>query len=140
MRNMERPALFHFNKIGDSNLGFISVAEQAQLPFKIERIYWTYFTPNEVVRGHHAHKKLQQIIIAVNGKIEFELEAIDNQKYEFTLDQPNTGLYIPEMTWRMIRFSHSAVLLCLASKKYEEKDYIRNYQEFCDYKSGKRKL
>lgn len=111
-------------------LGYISVAQNSELPFEIKRVYWTYFTPDSVIRGHHAHYDLEQIIFATSGKIVFTLEGLDGITQEFTLDEPNMGLYIPKLYWRTIKFSHNAVLLCLASMEYGEADYIRDYQTF----------
>jgi hypothetical protein len=70
----DQPYLFEMKKIGSSSIGFISVAENKDLPFPIERVYWTYFTPNEVIRGNHAHKSLKQILLAVSGEIKIETE------------------------------------------------------------------
>lgn len=127
----ENPYIIEFEKIGDPSLGYISVAEEySNIPFKIKRVYWTYFTPNHVKRGNHAHKKLQQVIIAVSGIIEFTLIDKNNQQQIFILDNPNVGLFIPNEYWREIKFSHNAVQLCLASEKYDENDYIREYEEF----------
>lgn len=125
------PCIIEFPKIGSSGLGYISVAEvEKNIPFDIKRVYWTYYTPDSVLRGGHAHKKLRQVIFAVGGRIEFNLETFHGQRLHFVLDQPNMGLYIPELVWRDIRFSHSAVLLCLASEIYLESDYFRNYEDF----------
>ncbi len=73
---------------------------------------------------------LEQLIFAVSGVIEFVLENVAGDKLTFILDKPNIGLYIPKMFWRTIKLSHNAVLLCLASKEFEEADYIRNYDQF----------
>lgn len=128
---MEIPKEITFDSIGQPDLGYISVAQYQELiPFEIKRVYWTYFTPNHIIRGNHAHKKLQQVIVAVSGIIDFTLEDPDGNKYEFVLDNPNKGIVIPKGYWRTIRFSHSAVLLCLASENYDENDYIRDYSEF----------
>ena len=81
-------------------------------------------------RGNHAHKKLQQLIVAVSGIIEFTLTDSSNTQQKFILNNPNIGLYIPNGYWRDIKFSHNAVLLCLASEKYDEKDYIRDITDF----------
>lgn len=125
------PSLIEFSSIGDSTLGFITVGEAYKnVPFEIKRVYWTYFTPNNVKRGGHAHKELEQIIFAVCGRIEFFTETLDGNKESFVLDTPNIGLYIPKLVWRDIQFSHSAVLLCLASEHFIESDYIRNYTDF----------
>lgn len=125
------PKLFKFDSIGQPSLGYISVAQHKELiPFEIKRVYWTYYTPNHVIRGHHAHHNLQQVIVAVSGILEMELEDKDGNKTSFRLDNPHTGLYIPGGYWRTIRFSHNAVLMCLASEEYNEIDYIRDYNTF----------
>jgi hypothetical protein len=127
---LKTPAIITFKSIGNPTLGYISVAEKDMLPFKVKRIYWTYFTPNDVERGNHAHKKLEQIIIAASGTIRLETENLYGIKNTFKLDHPELGLYIPPLHWRKIKFSHNSVLLCLASMEYEENDYIRNYEDF----------
>jgi len=127
---MDKPQLIEFSKVGSTNLGYLSVAENSALPFKIERVYWTYYTPDSIVRGHHAHKELQQLIFAVSGSIDFTLEDLNGQRVYFQLNQPNIGLYVPKLYWREIKLSHNAVLLCLASMEYEEDDYIRSYYDF----------
>lgn len=125
------PSIINFSQIGSSELGYISVAEyKDSVPFDIKRVYWTYFTPNHVIRGGHSHINLQQLIVAVSGIIEFTLESKQGCKFNFKLDKPNLGLYIPKGYWRDIKFSHNAVLLCLASEKYDEFDYVRDYNEF----------
>lgn len=131
----KRPHIIELNSIGSSELGYITVAEyQKDIPFEIKRVYWTYYTPNKVTRGHHTHRNLEQCIFAVSGKIDFELINQNGEKTFFTLDTPEQGLYIPSKHWRTIQFSHSAVLLCLASDVYNESDYIRDYDEFLELK------
>ncbi len=128
---MKKPQFIEFPKIGETTLGYITVAEaQHNVPFAIKRVYWTYFTPDAVERGGHAHRELEQIIFAVCGRIDFTLESLDGEYHEFTLEKPNIGLYIPKLYWREIRFSHNAVLLCLASEHYTEADYFRKYEDF----------
>jgi len=127
----KNPQIITLNSIGSSNLGYITVAEQNNnIPFEIKRVYWTYYTPNEVERGNHAHEKLEQVIVAVSGIIKFILEDTKGNITEFILDSPSKGLYIPSMYWRTIKFSHNAVLLCLASEHYDENDYIRKKELF----------
>ena len=128
---MKTPEIIIFDKIGSAELGYITVAEfQKNIPFEIKRVYWTYFTPNEVLRGGHAHRKLNQVIFAVSGIITFTTEDLQGNKKTFVLDAPNKGLFLPEKYWRDIQFSHNAVLLCLASEVYTAEDYIRDYDEF----------
>ena len=135
------PQFIQFNKIGSPNLGYISVAENLEnIPFEVQRVYWTYFTPQDVNRGGHAHLALEQVIVAVSGKIVFNTEDLAGNKEEFILDSPDKGLYIPQKIWRDIKFSHNAVLLCLASEKYTEDDYMRNYETFLEYRKDNKNL
>ena len=126
----DKPIWFEIPKIGDSSIGYISIAENPKLPFAIERVYWTYFTPNEVVRGNHAHKHLKQILVAASGQIRVDTENRNGLKNTFNLTTPNQALYIPSLCWRTLQFSHSAVLICMASSVFSEPDYIRNYEDF----------
>ncbi|WP_261510908.1 GNAT family N-acetyltransferase [Chryseobacterium paludis] len=133
---MDKVQYFDLDKIGNSSLGFITVAEGLKnVPFDVKRVYWTYYTPQDVMRGGHAHKNLKQIIFAVSGTIEFNIEDKNGNKETFILDNPSRGIYIPKLIWRDIKFSHSAVLLCLASELYDENDYFRSYEEFTSYPS-----
>jgi hypothetical protein len=127
---IEMPQVIEFPKIGDSVQGYISVAEKSNLPFVVNRIYWTYYTPESVERGGHAHYELQQILLAVSGKIIVNLEMPGGMKHEIILENPNQGLYIPKMTWRTMKYTHNAVQVCIASMAYEESDYIRDYETF----------
>jgi dTDP-4-dehydrorhamnose 3,5-epimerase-like enzyme len=129
--NTLKPYLINFDKIGINEIGYISVIEKSnKLPFNIERVYWTYYTPEEVIRGQHAHKKTRQILIAVSGKIIVETELKNGIKETFIIDKPNIGLYIPEQCWHTMQYSHSSVQVVLADSIYDEKDYIRNYELF----------
>lgn len=127
----EKPRWIHFTGIGDSEVGYISVAQgNTHVPFPIERVYWVYFTPDYIERGNHAHKQCKQILIAVSGRVEVELENALGETFTFLLDTPDHGVYIPVMHWRKIHMDQNAVLLCLASEKYFEEDYIREYEVF----------
>lgn len=125
------PYIIDLKSIGSPEIGYITVAEfPSVVPFEIQRTYWTCFTPHDVERGNHAHKKLEQLIVAVSGTIDLSLESRNGESFSFKLDHPGKGLYIPRGYWRKIRFSQNAVLLCMASLKYDKDDYIRDYTEF----------
>ena len=115
--------------------GYLSVVENGiDIPFEIKRIYYLYMVP-EVARGAHAHKELQQLLIATSGSVEVIMDDGQNKK-SFMLDRPWKGLLIPAGLWRDLEnFSGGAVLLCLASEKYDADDYIRDYNEFLMFKS-----
>ena len=129
-----KPQIIILDKIGSSELGYITIAEaQKNIPFDIKRVYWTYYTPQDVVRGGHAHKNLEQVIFAVSGTITFNTEDQNGNKETFVLDHPSKGLHIHNLILRDIHFTHNAVLLCLASEHYTEEDYFRDFDEFKNY-------
>jgi hypothetical protein len=130
----DTPYIIKFPKIGESALGYISIAEKENLPFVPKRIYWTYYTPEEVERGAHSHYELQQILVAVAGKVTVSTELSNGEKETFVLDSPNVGLYIPKMCWRTMKYTHSAVQMCIASMEFSEDDYIRDYEEFLKHR------
>lgn len=111
--------------------GHLTVVEaEKQIPFKIERIYFIYDVPAGQVRGGHAHRDLEQLIIAINGSFDVIAEDSSGRK-RFHLDQPHIGLYLPRMAWREIEnITPGAVCLVVSSKLYDESDYIRDYEDF----------
>jgi mannose-6-phosphate isomerase-like protein (cupin superfamily) len=124
------PYLIDFKKLGDPTIGYISVAQNDQLPFEVKRIFWTYFTPESIVRGRHAHYKTEQILIAAAGRIVVTTEKADATIGTFVLDNPNIGVYVPPHVWHTMQYSHTSAQLVLASSLYDEKDYIRDYDAF----------
>lgn len=116
------------------NRGYLSVIEGGlDIPFEIKRIYYLYMVP-AVARGAHAHKELQQLLIATSGSVEVIMDDGNNKK-SFQLDKPWKGLLIPPGLWRDLEnFSNDAVVMCLASEKYNPDDYIRDYNDFIAYK------
>ena len=114
--------------------GYLSVVEGGlDIPFEIKRIYYLYMVP-EVARGAHAHKQLQQLLIATSGSVDVIMDD-GKEKKTFHLNRPWKGLLIPSGLWRDLEnFSGGTVLMCLASEKYEAEDYIRDYHEFLNYK------
>ena len=130
MSYQNKPYLINFPKIGESSVGYISLTEKENLPFVPKRIYWTYFTPEDIVRGNHSHYELEQILIAVAGKVTVNIKTIEGADHEYILDSPDKGLFIPKMCWRVLKYSHNAVQMCIASLEYSESDYIRSYEEF----------
>ena len=128
--NHNIPHKIDFPKLGNPSTGYISIAEKTDLPFVPKRIYWTYFTPESVERGGHAHINLEQILVAVSGTINLQIETCEGKIFNFVLDSPDIGVYVPKKSWRTMKYSHNAVQMCIASIEYDEKDYIRDYQEF----------
>ncbi len=124
---------FFFNPHGDDRGQLIAIEELKDVPFEIKRVYYIYDTASGVRRGFHAHKQLEQVLICVHGSCKVLLDDGSISK-TVLLDDPSEGLYISNAVWReMYDFSEDAVLLVLASKHYDEADYIRDYDAFLHY-------
>lgn len=124
---------YHFEPHGDDRGQLVALEEKNDIPFKIKRVYYIYDTKEGVRRGFHAHKSLEQILICVSGSCKIHLDD-GKETAEVELSSPNDGLYISNAVWReMYDFSPDAVLLVLASELYDERDYIRNYDDFIKY-------
>jgi len=110
------------------NLSFIEA--HRHVPFDIKRVYYLYDVPGGETRGGHAHKNLEQFIIAASGSFDVVVRDADDRK-EFFLNRSYYGLYVPKMVWREIEnFSSGSVCLVLASDYYDESDYYRDFEEF----------
>lgn len=121
---------YSFQPHGDERGQLIALEEHKDIPFLIRRVYYMYDTAPGVVRGLHAHKSLEQILICIHGSCKILL---DNgaEKEVVLLDDPGVGLYVANNMWReMFDFSPGAVLMVLASEPYDEADYIRDYAAF----------
>jgi len=134
MDSQLKPQLIEFNKIGSLELGFLSIAEGNSIPFEVKRLFWTYHTPEEIVRGRHAHHNTEMILLAMSGRIIVNTEMPDGSKDSFVLDRPNLGVYMPKMCWHTMLYQHNAVQLVVASTEYNESDYIRSYDEFLKFR------
>lgn len=115
--------------------GNITVVENCvTVPFEVKRSYYLYDVPGGESRGGHAHRELSQLIVAASGSFSVTLDD-GKVKRTFLLNRPYQGLYILPGLWRTLDdFSSGSVCLVLASHGYDEKDYIRDYSEFIDYK------
>jgi len=100
------------------------------IPFAFKRVYYTYGVKEGIIRGYHAHKALEQLLICVYGAIEIMCD--NGEKKEYTvLDDPAKGLYVGPGIWHTMKWlKDDSVLLVLASEYYDESDYIRDYDEF----------
>jgi len=122
--------LINMEIFGDERGKLVSLEGNKNIPFDIKRVYYIYDTLPDQVRGKHAHKDLEQVIIAIDGSCQFVLD--DGKTREtIWLNRPDIGLYIGKNMWReMHHFSYGCKLMILASTYYEENEYIRNYEEF----------
>jgi oxalate decarboxylase/phosphoglucose isomerase-like protein (cupin superfamily) len=117
-------------KIADyrGNLTFIEGG--SHVPFDIQRVYYLYDVPGGAERGGHAHKELRQLIIALSGSFDVHLDDGSGKKC-VQLNRPFVGLYVCPMIWRELdNFSSGSVCMVLASSRYDEQDYYRDYNDF----------
>jgi len=123
--------ILEFPRLNDhrGNLSFIE--NNTHIPFKIARSYWIYDVPGGEIRGGHAYKKLEEVIIALTGSFDVAVDDGIVQKQVYNLNCSYEGLYVPGMTWRqLLNFSKNAVALILASRPYDVDDYIYDYKVF----------
>jgi hypothetical protein len=117
-------------KISDPRGDLTFIEGENHIPFKIARVYYLYNVPVESERGGHAHHDLEQVIFALSGSMRIKIDDGYN-KSEHWLRNPQKGLHITQKIWReMDCFSQGAVCMVLASQRYDEEDYIRNYKDF----------
>lgn len=119
-----------FQQHGDERGQLVALEMLRDIPFEIKRVYYVYDTGKDVRRGYHSHMTLEQILICIHGSCKVLLDNGEEKKI-VSLERPYEGLYVPQNMWReMYDFSEDAVLMVLASEYYNEKDYIRDYEEF----------
>ncbi len=136
-KHFPEPHIIEFPKLGESIIGYLSVAQASNIPFKINRVFWTYHTPESIVRGRHAHKETEQLLIAATGSIIVTTESATGEIKTFKLTHPNEAVYIPPNHWHTMQYSHTAVQLVFASTEYNELDYIRKHEDFVSYWKNK---
>ena len=124
-------------KIIDSR-GNLTVTEgENHIPFAIKRTYWVYDVPAGESRGGHAHKECKEFLVAISGSFSVTLDN-GKEKKTFLLNHPYQGLFIDVNIWRTLDdFSSGAVCLVLASERFEEEDYIRDYNDYLEYVKDK---
>jgi len=125
------PQMLEFEQNGDER-GHLVVCEGGiDIPFEIKRIFYIYGSDKEVVRGCHANRETEFVLINVAGTSKVKVRDGKGNEVVFVLNRPHTGIYLPKMIWKdMYDFSEDSVLLCLASEHYKPDEYIRDYDEF----------
>lgn len=123
--------MIDFEEKGDDR-GHLVICEGSQdIPFDIKRIFYIYGSDSSVVRGQHANKKTEFVLINVAGSSKVKVMNGKGNEIVFCLNRPHTGVYLPSMVWKeMYDFSEDSVLLCLASEHYDSEEYVRNYEDY----------
>lgn len=130
MSQLDKVKIIELPKITDPRGNLTFIEGGVHIPFDITRTYYLYDVPGGAERGGHAHKDLQQLIVAMSGSFDVVLNE-GNESKRFHLNRSYYGLYVPTMLWRELdNFSSGAVCMVLASNRYDESDYYRNYQEY----------
>ncbi len=124
------PKIIQLKKIPDERGNLSVIEERKDIPFKIERTYWIYDVPGGAEREGHAYFENEEFIVCLSGSFEIMVNTGSEEK-TFTLNRANKGLFVPKLTWRKLdNFSTNTVALIIASKTYNEQDYIRSFSEF----------
>ncbi len=122
--------LLNFNVHGDHTGSLVALEKGNDFPFDIKRVYYIWGTKSHAIRGKHAHRKLEQVIICTSGSCDFILDN-GHERTTVHLDNPAQGLHIKHNIWReFTNFSPDCVVMVLASEHYDEADYIRDYDTF----------
>lgn len=129
--NMNDVKMLEFPEKGDERGHLVVVEGGIDIPFEIKRAFYIYGSDNDIVRGQHANRKTEFVLINVAGKSKVKVKDGEGNEAIYCLNRPHTGIYLPTMVWKdMYDFSEDSVLLVLASEHYDANEYIRNYDDF----------
>lgn len=125
---MTHPKLYKLSTINSNAI--ITIAENKNIPFEVKRVFWITSIKKGAVRGEHAHKTSEQLLVCIQGALNVTLESVNGKKEFFQLSKPNEAVYIPPNFWGRIEYVSDSTVLALASDEYNEDDYIRDYAFF----------
>lgn len=129
--NLNSMGLIEFEQHGDERGHLVVLEGEKDIPFDIKRVFYIYGSDREVVRGQHANRKSEFVLINVSGTSKVCVKDGKGSEKIFSLDRPHIGVYLPPMVWKdMYDFSEDSVLLCLSSEHYDPNEYIRDYDDF----------
>ena len=136
MTLQEKCKILNFADLGDERGKLVVIEGGQAIPFEIKRVFYIYGSDTTVVRGKHANRESEFVLINVAGTSKVRITD-GNEEFVVELNKPMMGVYIPKMVWKdMYNFSSDSVLLVLASTHYDGKDYIRNYDEYIQMVKG----
>ena len=131
MKNFDKVHMIEFPQKGDERGHLVIVEGMKDIPFEIKRVFYIYGSDKNVVRGQHANRRTEFVLINVAGTSKVKVKDGKGNEKEFFLDHAHIGVFLPKMVWKdMYEFSEDSVLLCLASEHYDSEEYIRNYDQF----------
>lgn len=123
--------MLEFAQKGDERGHLVVVEGMRDVPFEIKRIFYIYGSDEDVIRGNHANRESEFVLINVHGTSKVKVKDGKGNEAVYSLNRPHTGIYLPKMVWKeMYDFSEDSVLLCIASTVYDASEYIRDYDDF----------
>ena len=138
MNVIQQAQMLEFSQRGDERRHLVVVEGYQDIPFDIKRIFYIYGSDKDVVRGQHANRKSEFVLINVAGTSKVKVKDGKGNETVYSLNRPHTGIYLPKLLWKdMYDFSDDSVLLVLSSEHYDPKEYIRDYDEFVRIVNGK---
>lgn len=138
MNVIQQAQMLEFSQRGDERGHLVVVEGYQDIPFDIKRIFYIYGSDKDVVRGQHANRKSEFVLINVAGTSKVKVKDGKGNETVYSLNRPHTGIYLPKLLWKdMYDFSDDSVLLVLSSEHYDPKEYIRDYDEFVRIVNGK---
>lgn len=130
---LERPKFLSFAQHGDDRGHLVVIEGGTDIPFQIKRTFYMYESSGDAVRGEHANRRSEFVLVNVAGASKVRCVEPNGTVTVYELDHPHTGVYIPKMVWKdMYDFTQDSVLLVLSSEHYDAKEYIRDYGEWCE--------
>lgn len=128
---MIKPELIQLPKISDPRGNLTFIQEGHGCPFEIKRVFWTFNVPGGSVRGGHAYKTQEEVVVAINGAFDVVTRSLSGEEARFRLERGYVGLYLPPMTWRHLEnFSTNGIGLHLSSSGFDPADYVRDANDF----------
>lgn len=128
---IEKVQYLEFQQRGDERGHLVIVEGGTDIPFDVKRVFYIYGSDREVVRGKHANRETEFVLINVAGQSKVKVKDGLGSEIIYCLNRPHTGIYLPKMVWKeMYEFSEDSVLLCLASEHYNALEYVRDYNEY----------
>ena len=125
--------MLEFQQKGDERGHLVIVEGMKDVPFDIKRIFYIYGSDRNVVRGKHANRRSEFVLINVAGTSKVRVRDGRGNEAVYSLNRPRTGIYLPRMVWKeMYDFSEDSVLLCISSEHYDPEEYIRDYDVFVE--------
>ena len=131
MHNINKVRMLEFPQHGDDRGHLVVVEGKKDIPFEIKRMFYIYGSDHDVVRGQHANRKSEFVLINVAGSSKVKVKDGEGNEAIYCLNRPHTGIYLPTMVWKdMYDFSEDSVLMVLSNEHYDPDEYIRDYADF----------